>query len=113
MTIVPVLSLGADQRKKVIDKASQPYGQIISIHLDEIKNHNAVKEIIKHTLLLANNTKKTILLFSSPQAIVDNPHWKQFLKVLLMQKLLRLVAVDKIQLFSILVFRSAISLSCC
>ena len=99
LTIVPVLSLGADQQKKVIDKANQSCGRVISIHLDEIKNPTAAKEIIKRTLLLTDDTKKTILLFASPQAIVDKPHWKQFIQDLTKRKLLRLVAVDEIQLF--------------
>ena len=99
LTIVPVLSLGADQRKKVIDKANQSCGRIISIHIDEITNTVSAIDIIKNILLLPDDTKKTILLFASPQAIVDKPHWKQFLKELIKRNLLRLVAVDEIQLF--------------
>ena len=99
LIIVPVLSLGADQSKKVIDKANQSCGRIISIHLDEIKNKNAAAEIIKKTLSLPDNTKKIILLFASPQAIVNKPHWKHFLKALIARNLLRLVVVDEIQLF--------------
>ena len=86
LRIVPVLSIGADQHKKVIDKARQSFGQIISIYFDEIKNTDAANEIIKCTLLLLDDTKKTVLLFSSPQATVDKPHWKQFLMDLLTQK---------------------------
>ena len=99
LTIVPVLSLGADQRKKVIDKASQSRGCIISIHLDDIKNPDAVNEIIKCTLLLRDETQNTVLLFASLQVIVYKLYWKIFLKDLLTQKLLRLVMVDEIQLF--------------
>ena len=43
--------------------------------------------------------EKTIILFASPQGIVDKPHWKKFLKELIKRKLLRLVDVDEIQLF--------------
>ena len=96
LTIVPVLSLGADQRKKVIDKVSQCCGRIISIHVDEIKNALSAKDALTRTLLLPDDTKKYVLLFASPQAIVDKPHWKQFLKDLITRKLLRLVAVDEI-----------------
>ena len=78
-----ILSLGADQHKKVIDKVNQLCGQIISIYLDKIKNLDTANEIIKCTLLLPNDTKKTVLIFVSPQTIVDKPHWKKFLKDLL------------------------------
>ena len=58
-----------------------------------------MNEIIKRTILLPNDMKNSILLFVSPQAIVDKPYWMQFIKDLVTRKLLRLVAVDKIQLF--------------
>ena len=83
----------------MIDTVNQSCGWIISIRLDEIKNKNAAAEIIKKTLSLPDNTKKTIFLFASPKAIVDKPYWKHFFKALIAQNLLRLVTVDKIQLF--------------
>lgn len=39
------------------------------------------------------------MLFALPQSIVDKPHWKRCIRLLLEKKLLRLVAVDKIQLY--------------
>lgn len=80
LTIVPVLSLCADQRKQLIDSVSQSCGRIISTHSDEIKNTTSVNERTKRTLLLTNDTTKSILLFISPQTIMDTPHWKQFVK---------------------------------
>ena len=58
LTIVPILSLSADQRKKVTDKANQSCGRIISIHLDEIKDRNIANEIIQIALLLPRGYKK-------------------------------------------------------
>ena len=108
LTIVPVFPLGADYQQQMIDKASQACVRIISIHLDEIKNTDFANEIIKYTLLLPDDMKKSIFLFESPQAIVDKPHWKQIIKDLITQKLLRLVAIDEIQLlvhYGLLFFR--------
>ena len=99
LTIVPVLSLGADLAAKVRQKASQACGRVISIHLDEITNPSDASSVIESTLGLPMNTNKTIMLFASPQAIVDKAHWKRFVRLLIEKKLLRLVAVDEIQLF--------------
>ena len=38
LTIVPVLSLGADFSLKVRHKASQGCGRVVSIHLNEMQN---------------------------------------------------------------------------
>ena len=78
LIIVPVLSVGANQHKQVIDKTRKSYGQIFSIKLYEIKNPNVAKEIIKRNLLLANDTQKNLLIFSFLHVIADNPHWKYF-----------------------------------
>ena len=97
--IVPVSSLGAALAKKVKQKVSQTCSRIISIHLDEITSHGDATSIIESTLALPLNTKKTVILFSSLQAIVDKPHWKRFVWLLVQIKLLRLIVVDEIQLF--------------
>ena len=64
-----MLLLGVDQCKKVIDRSNQSY---------EVKNYNTANDIIKKILLLPDDTKKTIMLFASPQAIVDKAYWKEF-----------------------------------
>ena len=38
LTITPLLSLGADQESKITLKARQTTGNIISVHLDEIRS---------------------------------------------------------------------------
>ena len=45
------------------------------------------------------NTTKTVVLFASPQCLVDKDDWREMIKVLLLNKLLRLIAVDELQLF--------------
>ena len=74
MTIVPVLSLGADLAVKVRDKASQGCGRVISIHLDEIADERDTSLIIRSTLALPNNRKTNIMLFASPQANIEKSY---------------------------------------
>ena len=76
LTIVPVLSLGANLAVKVRDKASQACGRVISVHLDEISNKPDASSLIKSTLAFPNDTKKTVMLFESAQTIIDRPYWK-------------------------------------
>ena len=99
LTVVPVLSLGADLSEKVRQKASQGCGRVISIHLDEIQNSVDALEIIESIESLPNNTQKTIMLFASPQALIDKLHWKRFVNRLIKNNMLRFIAVDEIQLF--------------
>ena len=39
------------------------------------------------------------MLFASPQALVDKPYWKKFIRKLIDKKMLRFIVVDEIQLF--------------
>ena len=71
LTIVPVLALGVDLLVKVRQNASQACGRIISIHLDEIQNHTHAQEIIDNTLSLPFGTRKMVMLFDSPQSLID------------------------------------------
>ena len=96
LTIVPVLSLGADLVVKVRDKSSYTCGRVISIHMDEITNESDASSIIRSTLAFPNDTKKTVMLLSSSQFIGDKPHRKKFVRLLLEKKLLRLVAINEI-----------------
>ena len=99
LTIVPVLALGVDLSGKVREKASQGCGRVVSIHLDEIRNITDAEEIIDSVGKLSLDTQKTIMLFASPQALIDKPYWKRFVRDLIDKKILRLIAVDEIQLF--------------
>jgi len=99
LTIVPVLALGADLSIKVREKASQGCGRVVSIHLDEIRNIVDAKIMIDSIENLSLDTQKTIMLFASPQALIDKPYWKRFIHGLIDKKMLRFIAVDEIQLF--------------
>ena len=90
---------GADLALKVRQKASQSCGRVVSIHLDEVQNIVDAKRIIKSIEALPLDTKKTIMLFASPQALVDKVYWKEFVNVLINKTILRFIVVDEIQLF--------------
>ena len=94
-----MLSIGADLSAKVMQRASQTCGRIISIHLDEIQNSTDAGRIIASIEQLKKNTQKTVMLFASPQALIDKLHWRKFVDRLIDKKILRFIAVDEIQLF--------------
>ena len=53
LTVVPILSLGADQKQQIQKKAVQMYGQIIAIHIDEVRyktqSQNIIEGVVKLT----------------------------------------------------------------
>ena len=59
LTIVPVLSLGANLSLKVRQRASHGCGGVVSIHIDEIQNIVDAKGIINSIEALPLDTKKT------------------------------------------------------
>ena len=78
LTIVPILSLGFNQKVKLQKKAVQSYGRIIPIHLDEILDIAKAKLIIADILKLPSNTTKSIIIFVSPQCLTTKLHWEEF-----------------------------------
>ena len=99
LTIVPMLALGSDQAEKVRQKAMQTSGDVLSLHIDEVRDDEKVNEIVKLLMELPRNTEKTVMLFSSPQAIVSNRHWREMIPKIISNGLLRLVCVDEVHLF--------------
>ena len=71
----------------------------MSIHLDEVRNANDAKQIVDSIESLLLDTQKTIMLFASPQALIDKPYWKRFIHGLIKKTMLRFIVVDEIQLF--------------
>jgi hypothetical protein len=72
LTIVPLLSLGADQTKKLKELSSVNNCIIESIHLDEYRDESDQKQIRKFLASTTENTSQTIYIFSSPQAITKS-----------------------------------------
>ena len=99
LSIVPLLALGADQTSNVRKKSIQTSGDVLAVHLDEIHNASDKQHLINSILALPVNTRKTIMLFSSPQKIVNDKAWMGFLKKLIQNGMLRLVCVDEVHLF--------------
>ena len=78
LTVVPLLSLGADQARKInssVDASTQP---ISSIHLDELSDHEA-KALFATLTSLPHQPSQAVFLFCSPQFLVK-PFVQSFLK---------------------------------
>ena len=67
VTIIPLLTLGADQMSKISTKSIQTSGDVLAVHLDKIHNPSDQQRIIESILALPLNTQKTIMIFLSPQ----------------------------------------------
>jgi superfamily II DNA helicase RecQ len=66
LTISPLLSLAADQTDKVGSRASQEYGNVLSFHLDEIRDRNKQQAVATSVTNMALDTTQTVFLFASP-----------------------------------------------
>jgi hypothetical protein len=98
-TISPLLSLAADPTNKVDRRASQEFGNVVSFHLDEIKDRTEQLAAAASILNLDSNTTQTIFLFASPQAFVNNPVSRKLLDSIIQKKMLLFVAINEINLF--------------
>ena len=96
LTIVPTLSLVADQCIRINSRAKQTSGNNVTIHLDEVRSPHQASHIIEKIQSYLMDTKKTAIFFSSPQAINSRPYWRYFFCDISSSGLLRLVCVDKI-----------------
>jgi superfamily II DNA helicase RecQ len=99
LTISPLLSLAADQTDKVGSRASQEFGNVLSFHLDEIRERNEQQAVATSISNIVVDTTQTVFLFASPQVFVNNPIWRNLLDLIVLKKLLRFVVVDEIHLF--------------
>jgi superfamily II DNA helicase RecQ len=99
LTISPLLSLAADQADKVRSRASQEFGNVLSFHLDEIRDRDEQLAVAASISNMVSKTTQTVFLFASPQVFVNNPIWRKLLDAIIQKKLLRFVAVDEIHLF--------------
>jgi superfamily II DNA helicase RecQ len=88
LTISPLLSLAADQNDKVAINASQHFGNVVSFHLDEIRDINQQHSVAATISNLSSTTTQTIFLFASPQAFVNNLCWRNLLDTLIQKQLL-------------------------
>jgi superfamily II DNA helicase RecQ len=98
LTIVPLLSLKADQTLKVNLRVLTDRLTAGAFHLDELSPSKFEK---LHSLIAdlgPSGTMKSIVLFSSPQALLK-PSGHRLLDLLFERKILRFIAVDEVHLF--------------
>lgn len=104
LTVVPLLSIGADQVSKIskqvseINKAGQRTGSIVAFHLDEVKQNTAKKSLAEALLNVQQDSSATVYLFASPQAILKK-EWETVLEKLSTKKLIRLFCFDEVHLY--------------
>ena len=99
LTILPLLALGAEQSSKVLLKATQTSGDVLPVYLDEVHSPADKKKLISSILALPTDTRKTVMLFSSPQKIVNDKEWKRYIEKIIKLELLRFFCVDEAHLF--------------
>ena len=94
--ICPLLSLGADQTKKLLSKSDANQKAITAFHLDELSNSaiGKLKRFLQSSAYL--NSPTSIVLFASPQAITTR--YYPFVNWLITRDLIRFVVVDEIHL---------------
>ena len=97
LCICPLLSLGADQSKKVLSKSGTNCKSVASFHLDEL-SANAIRALKLWLETPGNLASKSIMIFTSPQAFQNYFH--SFLSFMINRDMVRLVVVDKIHLVS-------------
>ena len=96
LCICPLLSLGADQTKKVLSKTDPNCKSITAFHLDELSNSaiGKLKQFFERPDY--DNSSTSIIIFASPQAITGK--YNPFIEYLINRKLICFLVVDKIHL---------------
>ena len=100
ITIVPLLSLAADQTSKL---SQLSLGQDLShrlnvFNLDVLRSAHLNNELRDKLQALPKESSTTVSLFSSPQKITNDPLWQQTIAKCCKQGTLRLIAVDECHL---------------
>ena len=104
LTIVPLLSLSADQTEKLLQVVSKQElsSRVRVFNLDVVRSRN-VNFTLRYALesLAKNPSSKTrVMLFSSPQKIANDPSWQKTLVNCARRGALRLVAIDECHLYA-------------
>ena len=93
LCISPLLSLGADQTRKVMESAHDDRFIVAYFHLDEM-SQESIKQLLSSLKVLPSD--KTVFIFTSPQAIVN--HNDELRDYLITNKLIRFIVVNDIHL---------------
>jgi hypothetical protein len=97
--ILPLLSLGADQVIKINQNLASGDGAVVAFHLDHYRHPAQQQAIAKRVANIRGNSKTTVCITSSPQALLNNTIYYSLYCHLLQKDLLMLLTVDKLQLF--------------
>ena len=102
LTIVPLLSLSADQTSKLTNLSSnQGLGKRLRVfNLDVIRSTNNNDFLRQRLESLSPESKTTIALFSSPQKLTRDPQWCQTITKCFQNGTLRFIAVDECHLYA-------------
>ena len=104
ITIVPLLSLAADQTSKLTELSlSRRLSNRLHVYnLDVIRSKNLNDLLRSHLEALPNNktSKKRVFLFTSPQKLTRDPLWQQTISICCRNGTLRSVAIDECHLYA-------------
>ena len=104
VTIVPLLSLSADQTAKLIEVCTKQYlhSRVHVFNLDVLRSPDVNITLQSALERLSNNqsNKKRVLLFSSPQKIANDRSWQRTLTKCASKGALRFVAIDECHLYA-------------
>ena len=73
---------------------------MLTIYLEEYKDSDAMKEVVDTVLIHPLKSPVSITLFPSPQILVNNTIYQDFISKLIKKDMLKLLYIDKIQLFT-------------
>ena len=100
LTITALLSLGADQEEKLSLRAKHTAGTVVAVHLDEVRSLADQQTLVNRLKLLPEDGHTTVVLFLSPQAILNKKFlWMELIDWLIVNNRLSLVCVDEVHLF--------------
>ena len=95
LCVCPLLSLGADQTKKtILNSEGLERSRITSFHLDELKKPT-ISKLLKKFITDQHASNTSVVIYASPQSLVESDHGSKFLSFLLSQKLISLVVFDE------------------
>jgi hypothetical protein len=99
LTIVPLLSLAADQVQK-LTKLQEKDPTFSCFNLDKVRNFRARRRLQEQLLALPPHTNKCVFLFASPQTFTNDPSWVETYHQLIAKSNVRFLAIDECHLYA-------------
>jgi len=98
INVAPLLSLSADQHSKFMRKKTSQ--QVFSIHLDTYRSSAQQQQLIELLSSQHPSSTTSIVVFCSPQCLVNHPPYQLLVKTLIKNRTLRQVCIDEVHLFA-------------